>query len=92
MTLQHLVAGAGDLSEHDRAQKIQDQGSASVYVYQEKIRAKVLISGVGGLVEPRIWPENIPGIDKFEGEIFHSARWRYVSIDPSSSFVLRAVA
>lgn len=35
--------------------------------------ARTVISGSGGLSEPRL-PE-IDGIDSFEGEIFHSARW-----------------
>lgn len=77
MTLQHLVSGAGDLSEHDRAQKIKEQGAESVYVYEEVVRAKIVVSAVGGLVEPKVWPENIPGKEKFAGQIFHSARWRY---------------
>jgi cation diffusion facilitator CzcD-associated flavoprotein CzcO len=71
------MAGVGDLSEYDRAQKITKDGPGSVYVTEEKIRAKILISAVGGLVEPKLWPEAIPGQDKFEGELFHSARWRY---------------
>jgi hypothetical protein len=50
VTLQHLMTGVGDLSEYERSQKIQEQGPESVYVSEEKIRAKVLISGVGGLV------------------------------------------
>lgn len=71
------MTGVGDLSEYDRGQKIKYNGPKSVYVTEEKIRAKILISAVGGLVEPKIWPENIPGQEKFEGEMFHSARWRY---------------
>jgi cation diffusion facilitator CzcD-associated flavoprotein CzcO len=77
VTLEHLMTGVGDLSEHDRAQRIKENGRAAVYVSEEKIRAKVLVSCVGGLVEPKVWPENVPGKDKFQGEIFHSARWRY---------------
>lgn len=77
VTLQHLMTGVGDLSEYDRAQTIRDNGPASVYVSEEKIRAKVLVSAVGGLVEPKVWPDSIPGKDKFQGQIFHSARWRY---------------
>jgi hypothetical protein len=50
VTLQHLMTGVGDLSEYERSQKIQEHGRESVYVSEEKIRAKVLISGVGGLV------------------------------------------
>ncbi|KAH8665838.1 hypothetical protein BGZ60DRAFT_378619 [Tricladium varicosporioides] len=75
--LQHLVTGVGDLSEYDRAQKIKKEGPSAVYVAQEIIRAKVVVSGVGGLVEPKIWPDTIPGKDQFEGQIFHSARWRH---------------
>jgi len=98
------MAGIGDLSEYERAQKIRVHGRESVYVAEEKIRAKVLISCVGGmrihlsshdflhiqissssntdprlqgLVEPNLWPEEIPGNDKFRGPLFHSARWRY---------------
>ncbi|KAL2067282.1 hypothetical protein VTL71DRAFT_1706 [Oculimacula yallundae] len=77
VTLQHLMTGVGDLSEFDRAKKIREEGIQSVYVSEEKIRCKVLVSSVGGLVEPKVWPESIPGHDKFQGEIFHSARWRY---------------
>jgi hypothetical protein len=50
ITLQHLLTGVGDLSEYERAQKIREQGRESVYVSEERIRAKVLISSVGGLV------------------------------------------
>lgn len=76
LTLQHLVAGVGDLSEYDRARKIEAEGPVSVYMQTEIVRAKVVVSGVGGLVEPKIFPE-ISGLEKFEGEIFHSARWNY---------------
>ena len=68
------------MSEHDRAQKIKVDGPESVYNYQETVRAKIVVSGVGGLVEPKTWPESIPSKEKFEGEIFHSARWDY-SVD-----------
>ncbi|MDZ5621973.1 NAD(P)/FAD-dependent oxidoreductase [Nocardioides sp. HM23] len=37
--------------------------------------ARTLISGSGGLSEPRL-PE-IDGIESFQGEIFHSARWNH---------------
>ena len=39
------------------------------------LTADVLISGSGGLSEPKL-PE-ITGIDTFAGEIFHSARWNH---------------
>ncbi|QBR92224.1 flavin-containing monooxygenase [Nocardioides euryhalodurans] len=37
------------------------------------IRSRTLISGSGGLSEPRL--PDIDGIDSFAGELFHSARW-----------------
>ncbi|MCK8671864.1 NAD(P)/FAD-dependent oxidoreductase [Rhodococcus sp. HM1] len=37
--------------------------------------AKVLVSAVGALCEPSL--PDIPGIDSFDGEIFHSARWNH---------------
>ena len=37
------------------------------------VRARVLVAGMGPLTEPRI-PE-IPGLEAFEGDVFHSARW-----------------
>ncbi len=37
--------------------------------------ADVVITGSGGLSEPKL-PE-IPGIDDFAGEVFHSARWNH---------------
>jgi hypothetical protein len=48
LKLQHLMAGAGDLSEYDRAQKVKSEGPESVYIVQETVRAKVVCSAVGG--------------------------------------------
>ncbi|HET8758821.1 MAG TPA: NAD(P)/FAD-dependent oxidoreductase [Solirubrobacteraceae bacterium] len=42
---------------------------------QGTYRARILIAGMGPLTEPRI-PE-IPGLDGFEGEVWHSARWNH---------------
>ncbi len=39
----------------------------------EHIQARVLVSGCGGLSRPS-YPD-IPGLDSFEGALFHSARW-----------------
>jgi len=39
----------------------------------ERVRARVVLSGVGGLVDPR-WPE-IEGQGRFAGALVHSARW-----------------
>ena len=73
--LTHLVAGAGDLSSKDRQQRVRDQGQESVYLRQEMVRAKIVISAVGGLVEPNAIPDSIPGRENFAGRVFHSARW-----------------
>lgn len=40
-----------------------------------EILAEVLVSGIGQLHRPA-WPK-IPGLETFEGETFHSARWRH---------------
>lgn len=56
---------------------IRDKGRESVYLREETVRAKIVCSCAGGLVEPNAWPESIPGKDEFEGHIFHSARWDY---------------
>ena len=39
------------------------------------LRARVVVAGMGPLAEPKIPP--IEGIDAFEGETFHSARWNH---------------
>jgi len=39
------------------------------------VRARVLISGMGGLSRPSI--PNIPGLDTFAGTMFHSQQWRH---------------
>lgn len=73
--LTHMAPGAGDLSSRDREQRIKDHGSESVILSQEVVRAKIVVSAVGGLVEPNSFPSSIPGREDFQGEIFHSARW-----------------
>jgi cation diffusion facilitator CzcD-associated flavoprotein CzcO len=40
---------------------------------QGTVRARVLVAGMGPLSEPRI--PDLPGLDAFEGAVFHSARW-----------------
>ena len=42
---------------------------------QGELEAQVLVGGFGALVEPQL--PNIPGIDEFEGTVFHSARWNH---------------
>jgi cation diffusion facilitator CzcD-associated flavoprotein CzcO len=75
VTLSHLVPGTGDLAQHERDRLAAQDGHHRVYVKTEIVRAKVVVSGVGGLVEPKTWPKNIPGIEDFEGEVMHTARW-----------------
>jgi cation diffusion facilitator CzcD-associated flavoprotein CzcO len=76
VTLSHLATGTGDWSEADRQARVRSSGPQSVYLGEEVIRAKTVISCVGILVEPNPWPSEIPGRDSFTGEVFHSARWR----------------
>jgi cation diffusion facilitator CzcD-associated flavoprotein CzcO len=40
-----------------------------------ELTADVLVTASGGLSEPRL--PDIDGIDSFEGEVFHSARWNH---------------
>jgi cation diffusion facilitator CzcD-associated flavoprotein CzcO len=70
-----MVAGMGDLSSKDRAKIVNEKGEHAVYSETETVKAKVVVSCVGGLVEPRGWPDEIPGLEKFNGKVFHSARW-----------------
>lgn len=75
ITLMYLRPGMGDASEAQRREAIEKHGRDYVYLGIEKARAKVLVSAVGGLVEPKEWPKAIPGEETFAGDIFHSARW-----------------
>ncbi|MBA2523988.1 MAG: NAD(P)/FAD-dependent oxidoreductase [Solirubrobacterales bacterium] len=40
-----------------------------------EIRCQVLVAGIGGLITPRL--PAVPGLEDFEGEVFHSARWNH---------------
>lgn len=79
-TLTHMVPGTGDLSRKAMNKRIAEQGRESVYLRQEIVRARIVCSCAGGLVEPNAWPSSIPGRDSFEGPVFHSARWDH-SVD-----------
>ncbi|KAM5341523.1 hypothetical protein ACJ41O_014554 [Fusarium nematophilum] len=70
-----MVPGLGDLSAAERLQRIDTDGPSSVYLDETTWTCRVLISAVGGLVEPSPWPANVPGKDDFQGDILHSARW-----------------
>ena len=87
-TLTHLVPGMGDLSHKQREARIAQHGERSVYLRQEKVQAKIAISCVGGLVEPKDWPENIPGREDFQGQIVHSARWKDVNMQDKDVVVI----
>jgi cation diffusion facilitator CzcD-associated flavoprotein CzcO len=76
VTLAHLVPGTGDWSAKERQDKVAAEGEHSVYVATEIVRAKIAVSAVGGLVEPKVWPKEIPGIESFEGDFIHTARWK----------------
>ena len=76
-TLLHMVPGTGDLSARERRRMIDENGWESVYIKKEIVRAKIVASCAGGLVEPKTWPEQIPGNEQFEGPIFHSSKWDY---------------
>jgi cation diffusion facilitator CzcD-associated flavoprotein CzcO len=78
-TVIHLTPGSGDLSARDLKMKL-EAGEQGFVVKREIIRCKVLISAVGGLVEPKSFPYGVPGWESFEGKIIHSARWDH-SVD-----------
>ncbi|MDT9593950.1 NAD(P)/FAD-dependent oxidoreductase [Nocardioides zeae] len=57
----------------EHAQWEADRGVWAVRTSRGDLTADVLVSGAGGLSEPKL--PDIAGIDDFGGEIFHSARW-----------------
>jgi len=73
--LRRMHAGMGDLSSKDRKKIVRERGEEAVYSETEIVKAKIVVSCVGGLVEPKGWPDEIPGIQDFKGPVFHSARW-----------------
>ena len=68
VVLQHL---AGERSSSKGPPFDQDEYQAGKIV----IRAKVVVSGAGVLVEPNEWPKDVSGKDSFTGKVIHSARW-----------------
>lgn len=77
VTLVHLAPGMGDLSAKDRAARVAAHGADAVVLRRETVKAKVLVSCVGALVEPKAMPDYIPGSQDFKGDIFHAARWNH---------------
>ena len=50
-------------------------GGWTVETSDGPLRARVLVAGMGPLAEPKTPP--LEGLDDFEGETFHSARWNH---------------
>ena len=53
----------------------EDSHSWQLETSQGRLSADVLIGGMGGLSEPSM--PDIPGLDAFEGTLFHSAQWNH---------------
>jgi len=75
VTIRRMVAGMGDLSVKERQKIVDERGANAVYSETEIVKSKIVVSCVGGLVEPKGWPDEIQGIENFKGKMFHSARW-----------------
>ena len=73
--IDYLAPGVGDMSTRERQQFEKEKGANIAVLRTEKVRAKIVCSAVGGLVEPKP-PLDVPGINTFEGEIVHTARWK----------------
>lgn len=73
--LTHLVPGLGDLSFKERQKRVKELGPETVYLAEEVVKAKIVVSAAGALVEPNEFPNSIAGRERFEGNLFHSARW-----------------
>ena len=48
-----MVAGAGEMTSKERARLAAEKGQQAVCVKSEIVRAKVVCSAVGGLIEPK---------------------------------------
>lgn len=72
--LDHLAPGVGDMGSIERGEYEKTHGETAAVLRTEIVRAKAVVSCAGGLVEPRQW-NNLPGIDSFQGEVMHTARW-----------------
>ena len=85
VTLDHLAPGVGDMSTSERSSYEKSHGASAAVLRTETIRAKIVISACGGLVEPKPF-KDLPGIDSFQGDIMHTARW-----DPNVSLKDKSV-
>ncbi|HYM56544.1 MAG TPA: NAD(P)/FAD-dependent oxidoreductase [Solirubrobacteraceae bacterium] len=52
-----------------------DAGGWTIETSAGPVRARVVVAGLGPLAEPKTPP--LEGLDAFEGETFHSARWNH---------------
>ncbi|KAH7146728.1 hypothetical protein B0J13DRAFT_664295 [Dactylonectria estremocensis] len=75
VTTRQLLPGLGDLSAAERNLILETEGPSSVFLNETTWTCRLLVSAVGGLVEPAPWPANVAGKDKFQGKVIHSARW-----------------
>lgn len=71
-----LAPFAGDLSDADRRERVRTEGESEIYLEKSTIRTRILISCAGELAEPNSWPRDVPGLELFQGRVFHSARWK----------------
>ena len=53
----------------------QESGRWDLETNHGHLRARVLVSAAGPMFEPNL--PSIPGLDRFEGALFHSARWNH---------------
>ena len=51
------------------------EGTWVVDTSRGQVRARHLVAATGALSAPSV--PRLPGLDSFEGEVFHSARWRH---------------
>ena len=75
VTLRYLAAGLGHLTAREREIRCAERGDAALYLSEERVRAKIVISAVGKLLEPKIEPSRLPGIENFKGDLIHTGRW-----------------
>jgi cation diffusion facilitator CzcD-associated flavoprotein CzcO len=53
----------------------EDEQTWSIETSRGRFTADIVIAGMGGLSEPST--PRLPGIERFRGEVFHSARWNH---------------
>lgn len=44
--------------------------------FRETTEADMMIYAIGGFQGAK-FPQDLPGVDKFKGDVFHSANWRH---------------